>query len=291
VIDSFVLLTPLLMLGVIALVRFVGCNQVFGLEPTVTAAPPVTHLVAVPGDQRVDLTWDYEPGNATAFEIWYHEANVGSFVMYAGAQIHVETIQGQAQHGSASVGNLANGTKHFFKVLAHTANSSSSLAATLPVESTPGVTEFLSFTTLGTIRNNFTGWVGMAVQMNADAIVTQLGRLVVANNVRMHDIRIVDPGQGYAVLGAVTVNMPAGPIGTFAYRALPQPVALNKYRLYYFMTHEEIGGDDFHDIMPVDTTGIGTIISGVYSDDAAPNTYLSLGGSMNQTYGPVNFTY
>ena len=34
-IDPFVLLTPILLLAVIALLRFVGCNQVFGLEPTV----------------------------------------------------------------------------------------------------------------------------------------------------------------------------------------------------------------------------------------------------------------
>jgi len=290
VIDSFVLLTPLLMLGVIALVRFVGCNQVFGLEPTVTLLPPVTNLKAVAGDQRVDLTWDYEPGNATSFVLWFHELNVGPYIENHDAQINFQTTQGQAQHGSASLANLPNGSTFFFKVIAHTAESSSSLAQTLEVMATPGATAFLSFTTPGAIHpDNFTGWAGMAVQMNADAIVTQLGRLVVANNVRMHDIKIIDPGQNNMLLGAVTVNMPAGPIGTFAYQPLAQPVALKQFRLYYFMAHEEIG-DDFHDIMPVDTTGIGSIISGVYNYDTEPDTYRFL-GSMNQTYGPVNFTY
>ncbi len=37
-IDPFVLLAPVLLLAVIALLRFVGCNQVFGLNPT-TLAP------------------------------------------------------------------------------------------------------------------------------------------------------------------------------------------------------------------------------------------------------------
>src|SRR5690242_10953793 len=33
-IDWFVLLTPVLLLGVMALLGFLGCNQVFGLDPT-----------------------------------------------------------------------------------------------------------------------------------------------------------------------------------------------------------------------------------------------------------------
>ncbi len=38
-IDPFVLLTPVLLLAVIALVRFVGCNEVFGIEETVAVQP------------------------------------------------------------------------------------------------------------------------------------------------------------------------------------------------------------------------------------------------------------
>jgi len=291
VIDSFVLLTPLLMLGVIALVRFVGCNQVFGLEPTVSALPAVINRDPVVGDQKVLLKWDYEPGDATSFVVWFHELNVGDYIVNQDAQINFETTPGQPQQGTALITNLPNGSTFFFKVIAHRGNSSSSLSQTNEVQVTPGVTAFLSFTNPGAIRNDFAGWVGMAVQMNADAIVTQLGRLVVANNVRMHDIKIIDPGQGNMLLGAVTVNMPAGPIGTFAYQPLSPPVPLKQFRLYYFITHEEIGRDNFLDIMPVDTTGIGSIIAGVYSYDTAPDSYLFLGGSMNQTYGPVNFTY
>ncbi len=38
-IDPFVLLTPVLLLAVIALLRFVGCNEVFGIDETVLAEP------------------------------------------------------------------------------------------------------------------------------------------------------------------------------------------------------------------------------------------------------------
>ena len=73
---------------------------------------------------------------------------------------------------------------------------------------------------------------------------------------------------------------------------LPQAVALQAFRIYYFLTHEDNLGDLFHDIpgTSVTTTAIGSILSGVYSDDVAPDTYI-LVGSNNQTYGPVNFTY
>ncbi len=291
-IDSFVLLTPLLMLGVIALVRFVGCNQVFGIDPTVQTAPPPTNLKAVAGDQRVDLTWDYEHGDATKFEIWYHDNTGSLYVLYPSPEIHIETTQGQVQHGRTSIPNLTNGTTYFFKVTAYTAQSSSSLNDSVEVFATPGVTAFVTLVMAGSPRNNFSGWVGMAVQMYGDALVTQLGRLVVANNTRPHALRIVDPAQGNTVLGTVTVNMPAGPIGEFAYQPLPQAVALQAFRIYYFLTHEDNLGDLFHDILgtSVTTTAIGSILSGVYSDDVAPDTYM-LVGSNNQTYGPVNFTY
>jgi len=48
--DPFVLLTPILILGVLLLLRFVGCLS----KP----APPAPHLSAAPGDQMVFLSWE-----------------------------------------------------------------------------------------------------------------------------------------------------------------------------------------------------------------------------------------
>lgn len=42
--DAFVLLTPILVLAVVALLGFVGCNQVFGNNPT-TLAIEVNDLI------------------------------------------------------------------------------------------------------------------------------------------------------------------------------------------------------------------------------------------------------
>jgi hypothetical protein len=55
--NIYLLLTPILMLGVLALVRFVGCQIPFpaqGFDPL----PPPQNVTATPGNQSVTLTWD-----------------------------------------------------------------------------------------------------------------------------------------------------------------------------------------------------------------------------------------
>lgn len=59
-IDPFVLLAPILLLGVVALLRFVGCDVVLGLEPLL---PLLENLRAVAGfGAKVTLSWDPAPG-------------------------------------------------------------------------------------------------------------------------------------------------------------------------------------------------------------------------------------
>ncbi len=67
-IDSFVLFAPLLLLPIVALLAFVGCDQAFGLHRHDDPKPGPTNLVATPGDGKVILSWDAYEG-ATAFTI------------------------------------------------------------------------------------------------------------------------------------------------------------------------------------------------------------------------------
>ena len=70
----------------------------------------------------------------------------------------------------------------------------------------------------GPLRNDFEGWVGMAIEVgDAPIRVTQLGRIVAPNNLRIHVVKIVDVAGGEIDLGAVSIQMPAGPSGEFAY--------------------------------------------------------------------------
>lgn len=57
--DPYLLLTPILLLGVIALVGFVGCEVFFPLADAPPTAP--TNLTATPRFQKIRLTWDDYP--------------------------------------------------------------------------------------------------------------------------------------------------------------------------------------------------------------------------------------
>ena len=53
-IDVYLLLTPILALGVLALVRFIGCDLVFTVDPGVTLDAP-GNFVARPGNHVDEL--------------------------------------------------------------------------------------------------------------------------------------------------------------------------------------------------------------------------------------------
>jgi len=285
VIDSFVLLTPILMLAVIALVRFVGCDNVWNLDH-VDPVPPdrPINVHPTPRDQGVDLTWDAK--GADRFEIWFHADTPADFALFSDSNIMFNTDSQGVQHGSASMSNLTNGIQYFFKVRAY---SGSTFSESSPVSAAPGVTSFVTVMTLGNDRSNFTGRCGMAVRMNVDTSVTQLGR-VMSGNTQPHELSIVDANQPNVVL-AMVMWMPAGADGEFVYQPLPQPVLLQAFHTYYILTREQ-NGEHFHDLlgMTVSTSSIGTIMSGVY-DDEVMMTGLVQYGTTNQLYGPVDFLH
>lgn len=99
--DSFVLLTPILILAVLALVRFVGCLS----KP----APPGPMLLsAVPGDQMVILTW-----TSDEFHL-YNGYNIKRGTQHGGPY----TTVGSADESATSFTDtgLADGTAFFYIV-------------------------------------------------------------------------------------------------------------------------------------------------------------------------------
>src|SRR5262245_42573790 len=55
--DGYLLLTPILMLGVLALVRFVGCDLIFTVDPRPEFGPP-ENVVVRAGNHEVRISWD-----------------------------------------------------------------------------------------------------------------------------------------------------------------------------------------------------------------------------------------
>lgn len=63
----FLLLTPFLVAAIVALLGFIGCDRVLGIDP-VPFNPPVTGLTATGGNMQVALSWDALDG-ATDYHI------------------------------------------------------------------------------------------------------------------------------------------------------------------------------------------------------------------------------
>lgn len=285
--DWYLWLTPLLVVAVLPLARFVGCHHVFGVE--FLPIPP-ENIAAVPGDQRVDLSWTHDARSGEFYRIFYG-TQADTLSSFEDAD---PAASGDDHVGAVTA--LENGTTYFFNVQTRDDEDAKSvLDPNSVVSATPGVTPFVMSSNLGPPRNNFQGWVGMAIVVGAAPIrVTQLGRMTVAANAAPHAVKIVEVvGAGPAgvdVPGGATTVTPTGPSGEFAFSSLAQPITLMPGRRYYIVSHETTGGDFWHDLpTEVNTTAVATVTSAVFNDDATPAFVLS--GPAGQSYVPVNFRY
>ncbi len=176
-------------------------------------------------------------------------------------------------------------------VVSNTAGSISSNAATMTVVATPPSTHFVTSTSLGTPRNNFSGWVGMKITVGGSPVtVSSLGRIVAPGNAGSHAVKIVSASNSQDVSGgSISVSTSGGTVGSFAYALLPAPVTLNANTAYYVVSQETSGGDAWYDVnTTIQTASIASETTGVYSYDGASYNFY---GSANQSYGPVDFLY
>ncbi len=151
-------------------------------------------------------------------------------------------------------------------------------------------------TTLGNLRNNFTGYVGFSFTTGTTALfVESLGMWVVAGNTQTHVVKLVDATTG-AIVASVSIDTSKSKGGVFAYKLLTRPVKLAANHTYYLLTQETSGGDKFYNgdtasggtaTAVVPTSGI-TINSSIFTTN---NTTFVVGKAGKYSYGPVNFTY
>jgi len=161
------------------------------------------------------------------------------------------------------------------------------LTVTPPLGATPFVTNFVA----GTLRNNYSGWVGMQVTVGASPVtVTELGRIMVSGNSGTHTVKLVKVSDGQDVPGgSVSIAMSGGTVGQFKYATLASPVVLAANTNYWLLSEETFGGDSWSDLnTTVTTTSVATVNTAAYG--TGPGAWFANGGG-NQTYGPVNFKY
>lgn len=155
----------------------------------------------------------------------------------------------------------------------------------LPSAAATTSTEFVISYAPTTLRNNFTGNLGMFITIGgANVTVTHLGRWVVSGNSASHSLYIFD--SGCAQIATVTINCSGATPGGFLYAALGSPVTLSAGGRYYVMSGELSGGDQFYDIQneSVTTTGVAVAGGGAYTPcNEVP--------AVNDIYVPISFKY
>ncbi len=232
---------------------------------TVTAGQPAVFAVVATGP-GLSYQWQSMPSGA------------GSFSPIPGAVSNSYTMSAPAASD--------NGTQ-FRCVVSNITMAVTSSAATLTV--LPVGANFVLSTTLGQLRNNFTGWVGMKVTIgNSTITINALGRINVAGNAGSHTVKVVDASTGIDVPGAsAVVNTILGTVsGSFLYSPLASSVALNANHAYYIVSQETLGGDQWYDLNTTVQTGAAATVNGpVYG---TPYVAFSAAGN---TYVPVDFRY
>jgi hypothetical protein len=282
--DWYLLLTPFLMLIVVALVGFVGCDRVFGLT-TVTFNAPPENLTAVPGSNKIDLSWDAPPqAGVTGYNVKRGMAS-GQYTLTI-PLMNVVTLSDTM---------VIDGMTYFYVVTALYGATESGPTDEVSVTSgDTGLTSLVTPGAFGTRRNDFGGWVGMGIRVASTGLVVKsLGRWFIPGNADMHAMKIVDAATKADVPGtAVTIPVPTTGLTTerFVYTQLPAGVALTPGADYYIISQETTGGDQFYDsaATTVTTTAKASRVYAVNGDGIATYTTSPVLGS---SYGPVDLQY
>src|SRR5260221_10060116 len=204
--DYYLLLTPILMLGVVALLGFVGCAGIVGIEDWEPQGespggndvlPGPTNLLAAAGDTVVNLSWD---AYTSAEE--YHVKRGNTSGQYD--SMFPVGVQSPTYDDTLVVND-----KTYYYVVSAIVSSIESLDSeeTAPVTPTAPTIQsgyFVTKYTLGTLSNSFDGWAGMEILVDASSlVVSKVGRVFAANNVQQHAIKIIDKGANVDLTTAI----------------------------------------------------------------------------------------
>jgi hypothetical protein len=299
--DAFVLLTPVLMLGVLALLMFVGCDVIFDIDPVQTVpCTTLQGLSATPGDGVVFLSWQgYPPEDSPRWLLSKSTTPGGPYSESTIAQGVLTSPQpGQAYYARTYADTpVQNGVTYYYTVREASdtirACFDTNEAWAIPVPS------FVTSTTLGTIRQGFTGLVGMVIVVGGNPLtIYALGRIVAPSNSETHEVKIVDAATNIDVPGSnVLVPTAGGSPGAFAYADLATPVTLNANATYYIVSREADGpGHDqwYNDDTTVVTATVGSVTGSVYGDGASTPPYTintASDANGNYAYVPLDFQY
>ncbi|MBP1595591.1 MAG: exported protein of unknown function [Acidobacteria bacterium] len=241
------------------------------------APPAPARLTASDGSEPgiVRLTWDASAG-ATGFDVYRDGTLVGrpSVPAYDDAPgdsgTHQYTVAAKNACGTSAFGPPDRG-------------NAGALPPCAPIP-------LLTGATVGTLRNDYSGWVGMNFVVGSNPLqVSALGRVYIAGNSQPHLLRLVHAATG-TILASVQWMPEGGIHNRISYAALPSPVVLDANTEYYLASQEEAGGDGYYSYNTrIQTTGAAEVISPVHSDDGS--LWRLLGAPGRFSCGPLDLKY
>lgn len=278
--DPFLLLTPILVLAVLALVRFIGCDVILGLERD--PPQPPGELKVLYGNERITLSWGKSP-NAAKYQIKQRDIPSGPYT---------NGLLVDAPRTASDDIFLPYNVTRYYMVISVNGDLESGPSNDVVVT---GARPLVTQVTYGTPGTSFDGWLGMVIDVKATALtVVALGR--VANNSVPHAVKIVDASGVDVPNGQVSVE-PTSPItGEFRHENLELSVDLEANTTYFVVTHEVQNTDQHYEYDTVVRTQLEALVKGgVYQDELAPGIYTRPGppGEVqdDQSYGPVDILY
>ena len=288
--DYYLLLTPFLMLGIVALLGFVGCAQIIGVDDwegqpdggAIDELHAPTNLVAVPGDAIVNLSWD-DYANAAEYHVKRGTTSGQYDSMFPVA----------AQSPTYADTQVVNEETYYYVVSAIVGSTESANSEetppVIPKAPTVEIGYFVTEATPGTLSNSFDGWSGMEILVDASSLlVSKVGRLRATNNVQQHAIKIIDKGTNQDMTTALLETI-GGTAGEFQYVDLPSPVTLLQGSSYYIVSNQYSGADQFYlDDSTIKHTIAAKVISAVSGDGASPYVPSE---SEDHCFGPLDFFY
>ena len=284
--DGYLLLTPLLMLPIVALLGFVGCAGIVGIEDwnpdTETGGdgdqlPGPTNLVAVAGDGVVDLSWD-DYLNATEYHL--KRGNTSGqyddmFPVGAQSPTYADTL-------------VVNDKTYYYVVSAIVSGGETKDSEETPPATPMATTEdFVTSFTVTAPQNTFNGWAGMEFTVASQSLDIQaLGRVHAAGDVHQHTIKIIEKAT-LTDLASVTLDTMGGTDGQMQSAKLSNPVTLSPNTTCYLVSQETSTDSLYMDDSTIQTTGVATVANAISGDGV---TFLN-GIPGYHSFGPLTFQY
>jgi O-glycosyl hydrolase len=143
----------------------------------------------------------------------------------------------------------------------------------------------------GTVRNSFTGQVGMEFTTGSAPLrVTSLGREYISGNSQTHILSLYRASD-HALLGSTSIDMSRGSADRlgFKYASLSSPIVLAAHTTYFLMSSETNGGDQWYDLDSTVLLGAGASVNGpAWTSDGTTFTAYT---PRSTSYGPVNLLH